>query len=97
MEAGAGLRAMVTNMVMKRKATVPAQISAGEFKATCLELMDAVEETGASVVVTKRGRPVARLAPVRRPARSAFGLLKGRIAIRGDLVAPIDATWNAAR
>jgi prevent-host-death family protein len=84
-------------MVMKRRATVPAQISAAEFKATCLDLMDAVERTHASVIVTKRGRAVARLAPVRERSRAAFGLLKGRIAVRGDIIGPIDVTWNATR
>jgi antitoxin (DNA-binding transcriptional repressor) of toxin-antitoxin stability system len=59
--------------------------------------MDAVERTGATVVVTKRGRAVARLAPVRTPVMSAFGLLKGRMAVRGDIVAPIDVGWNATK
>ena len=88
---------MVMNMVMKPRTTVPAQISAAEFKATCLELMDEVERTGSSVVVTKRGRAVARLAPVRTRVRSAFGLLRGRITIRGNIAEPIDVTWNATR
>lgn len=88
---------MVTNMVMKQRGAVPAQISAAKFKATCLDLMDEVERTGSSVVVTKRGRAVARLAPVRTRVRSAFGLLKGRIAIRGNIVEPVDVTWNASR
>ena len=87
---------MVTNMVMKQRA-VPSQISAAEFKATCLDLMDEVERTGTSVVVTKRGRAVARLAPVRVQIRSAFGLMKGRIVIRGNIVDPIDVTWDATR
>ena len=88
---------MVMNMVMKYRRAVPAQISAAEFKATCLDLMDEVERTGRSVVVTKRGRAVARLAPVKTRVRSAFGLMKDRIVIRGDIVRPIDATWNATR
>jgi prevent-host-death family protein len=87
---------MVTNMVMKQRA-VPSQISAAEFKATCLDLMDEVERTGTSVVVTKRGRAVARLAPVKVQIRSAFGLMKGRIVIRGNIVDPIDVTWDATR
>ena len=88
---------MVTNMVMKARVAMPAQISAAEFKATCLDLMDVVARTGGSVVVTKRGRAVAQLAPVRARVRSAFGLLKGRITVRGNIVDPIDVTWDAAR
>ena len=82
-------------MVTRQNRALPSQISAADFKATCLDLMDVVERTGASFVVTKRGRPVARLAPVRTPVRSAFGLMKGRIAIRGDIVEPLGVHWNA--
>lgn len=38
-------------------------ISAGEFKAKCLRLMDEVNETGIPIVITKRGKPVSRLVP----------------------------------
>lgn len=86
---------MVTTMVTKSRGAVPGQISAAEFKATCLDLMDEVDRTGASIVVTKRGRAVAQLAPIRARVRSAFGLLEGRIVVRGDIIDPIDATWNA--
>lgn len=88
---------MVMNMVMKPSDAVPAQISAAEFKATCLDLMDVVERTGTSIVVTKRGRAVARLAPVRPPVRSAFGLMRGRIRVHGNIDEAIDVTWNATR
>jgi prevent-host-death family protein len=91
---------MVICMVMRiprGKANPPATMSAAEFKATCLELMDAVERTGRSVVVTKRGHPVAVLSPVRATRRSAFGYMKGRIKILGDIVAPIEVDWDADR
>jgi antitoxin (DNA-binding transcriptional repressor) of toxin-antitoxin stability system len=54
-----------------------------------------VDRTGAPIVVTKRGRAVAQLGPVRTRVRSAFGLLKGRIVVRGNIVDPIDVIWNA--
>jgi prevent-host-death family protein len=88
---------MVTNMVTKNRGSKPAQISAAEFKATCLDLMDEVDRTGAPIVVTKRGRAVAQLAPVRTRVRSGFGLLKGRIVIRGNITNAIDVTWNASK
>ena len=72
-------------------------MSAAHFKARCLELMDAVERTGRSVVVTKRGRPVAMLSPMRIAHRSGFGFMTGRIEVLGDIVEPIDAVWNAER
>jgi prevent-host-death family protein len=91
---------MVMFIVMKaaaKRSRQSATISAAEFKAKCLDLMDSVSETGASIVVTKRGRPVAMLAPV-RPSRNALrGIMKGRIRILGDIVSPTDVIWDAAR
>jgi len=88
---------MVTFMVMRgtRARALPDTISAAEFKARCLELMDTVASTGATVTVTKRGRPVARLSPVRDPAGPGLGFMKGRIRILGDIVSPIDEAWDA--
>ncbi|MFO7573507.1 MAG: type II toxin-antitoxin system Phd/YefM family antitoxin [Gaiellaceae bacterium] len=42
-------------------------IPAGQFKARCLKLLDEVAETGETIVVTKRGKPVARVEPVEEP------------------------------
>ncbi|HEX4419620.1 MAG TPA: type II toxin-antitoxin system prevent-host-death family antitoxin [Kofleriaceae bacterium] len=72
-------------------------MSAAAFKAKCLELMDAVERTGRSVIVTKRGHSVAMLAPVRTKRRSAFGCMKDQIEILGDIESPIDVDWDAER
>jgi len=76
------------------------QVPATEFKAKCLELMDRVAERGESFVITKRGRPVARLVPVdRRPKDSIFGWLQGRAEVVGDIMGPAVApeTWEALR
>jgi len=65
------------------------RIPATEFKAKCLELMDRVAERRESFVITKRGRPVAKLVPVdRKPKDSIFGWLRGEAWERGDIVAP---------
>lgn len=40
---------------------------ASTFKATCLAVLDEVAATGATIVVTKRGKPVARLMPLEPP------------------------------
>lgn len=57
-----------------------ARVAAAEFKARCLELMDRVRETGAEYVITKHGRPVARLVPVvDRPRQPLFGSMKGTV------------------
>lgn len=72
-------------------------IKAGEFKAKCLRLMDEVAETGQSIVITKNGTPVAKLAPVKRKPKTLFGALKGAVSARGDIIAPVDVEWDAAR
>ena len=43
------------------------EITATQFKARCLRLLDEVSETGETLVVTKHGRPVARVEPPLRP------------------------------
>jgi prevent-host-death family protein len=72
-------------------------VGATEFKARCLELMDQVAATGNPVVITKRGKPVARLVPVERRPRSVVGALKGHVLIRGDIVSPTSVEWEASR
>lgn len=74
-------------------------IQASEFKAKCLALMDEVARTGKTIVVTKNGRPVAELRPHRAPrAKSLFGLHRGRLRIRGDIVGPAGTgLWKALK
>lgn len=71
------------------------QVKASEFKAQCLKLLERVAKTGDTVIITKRGRPVAQLGPVRRPARSLLGAHKGQMQIFEDLVKPLDESWEA--
>lgn len=70
-------------------------IKASEFKAKCLQLMNEVAETGETIVVTKNGQPVTQLGPVVSRVTTLAGAHKGQIAIRGDIVAPVDAPWEA--
>ena len=71
-------------------------MKASEFKAKCLKLMDRVRETGREIIITKRGKPVARLVPLEyRPDRPLFGCMKGRVEVLGDIVSPPGATWEA--
>ncbi|MBK7474151.1 MAG: type II toxin-antitoxin system Phd/YefM family antitoxin [Betaproteobacteria bacterium] len=71
-------------------------IQASEFKAKCLALMDHVAATGESILITKNGKPVAELhPPARLRPKSPFGLHKGLIEIKGDIMAPIDVKWEA--
>ncbi|MGO9259130.1 MAG: type II toxin-antitoxin system Phd/YefM family antitoxin [Bryobacteraceae bacterium] len=70
------------------------QIAAGKFKAHCLHLLDEVQQCRKEIVITKRGRAVARLLPVDETVPSIFGRMKGSAEILGDLVAPVDETWS---
>lgn len=70
-------------------------VPAGEFKARCLQIMDEVARTGEPVVVTKRGLPVVRVAPIGRKPGELFGALKGSLEIVGDVIAPTGERWKA--
>jgi len=71
------------------------KISAGEFKTHCLRLMDEVAERGTSLVVTKRGKPIAKLVPVDDGPVDIYGCMAGTGRILGDIVGPLDdLEWN---
>lgn len=86
---------MTILVTMKRTRHAPSSIRAGEFKAKCLELMDHVANTGESIVITKRGKAVARLAPVVERPATLHGFMRDDIEVDGDIVAPLDFVWNA--
>jgi len=73
-------------------------IRASEFKAKCLALMDEVARTGEGILITKNGKPVAELRPpARLRPKSPFGLHKGLIEIKGDIMSPINVEWDAMK
>ena len=74
---------------------MPQEISAAEFKAKCLKLMDHVEHERAHVIITKRGRPVAKLVPYEETLPALFGFMAGTATINGDIIAPLNVKWNA--
>jgi len=65
-------------------------MGAGEFKARCLAVMDEVNSTGEAVVITKRGKPVARLLPSQQASDedpdSIFGFMQGMGIVAGEIV-----------
>lgn len=69
-------------------------IGAGEFKAKCLKLLDEVEATREPIVVTKFGKPVAKLIPM-PPTVELRGALKGSVLYEGDIISPLDVEWDA--
>ena len=83
--------------MVKTKSRQARAVSASEFKARCLKLMDEVNDTGEEIVITKRGKPVSRLVPYRQRPASPFGMFAGQIEILGDIIEPIDVEWEANR
>jgi prevent-host-death family protein len=70
-------------------------IPAGEFKANCLKLLDEVQRQRKQIVITKRGKPVAKLVPLNERPVSFIGSMEGTMEIIGDIIAPIDVKWTA--
>ncbi len=86
-------------------------MAAGEFKAKCLGLIDEVKVTGKTVIITKRGKPMARLLPFEEQtpqenSESIFGFMRGMGTITGDIVSSeftneewermVDEKWEGA-
>lgn len=70
-------------------------IAAGKFKATCLALLDEVQTSGQEIVVTKYGKPVAKIVPVESDETERFNELKGSVTFKGDVVEPLGSeVWG---
>lgn len=74
------------------------KMAAGEFKARCLSVMEKVHSTREPVLITKRGRPFAKLVPVDEPPEF-LGRLQGIVTIHGDIESPIEPpeAWETLR
>lgn len=71
-------------------------IPAGQFKARCLQLINMVKEKRSEIIVTKRGKPVAKLVPLEEDALdSLLGYLRGSVTIVGDITLPVGERWDA--
>ena len=76
--------------------TASRTIKASDFKAKCLKLIDEVADTNLEIVITKNGKPVAKLTPYREKPKTLFGIDRGRYKIIGDLDDAFDdVDWNA--
>jgi prevent-host-death family protein len=74
-------------------------MAATEFKARCLTVMEDVRKTREPVVITKRGKPVAKLVPAKKTSPNLIGRLKGVVRINGDIESPIvpPEAWKILR
>jgi prevent-host-death family protein len=78
------------NVTMKK-------IAAADFKAHCLTLMEDVRSTRQPLIITKRGKPVAKLVPLDDAKDKFFDRLKGVIKIVGDIESPIEEdAWESS-
>jgi prevent-host-death family protein len=73
-------------------------VTATEFKAKCLSLLDEVASTGGTITVTKRGKPMATVGPVLKKRKSSRGILKGKLHIPDEiLMADRSDLWDCVR
>ena len=79
----------ITTMIGRGASTKIKTIPAGAFEARCLAIMDEVASKRESVIITKRGKPVAKLVPVEKEKDDIFGFLKGKGKVLGGIVSPI--------
>lgn len=76
------------------------EMQISKFKATCLSVLDRVAKTGEPVLVTRMGKPLARiLPPPPGPASDWFGAMEGSGEIHDDLIAPAAeaSDWEVLR
>ena len=71
------------------------RMGAGEFKSKCLKLMDLAEQKHETIVITKRGLPVAKLVPYEDSPKILFGFMKNSLLIKGDILDPLEDLWDA--
>ncbi|HXJ90550.1 MAG TPA: type II toxin-antitoxin system Phd/YefM family antitoxin [Candidatus Binatia bacterium] len=71
-------------------------IPAATFKAQCLTLMEDVRSTKRPLVITKRGKPVAKLVPVDEPKDDFIGRLKGIFEVVGELDSDPAEAWESS-
>jgi prevent-host-death family protein len=65
------------------------RMAAGTFQTHCLAVMDDVQSKREPVVITKRGKPVAKLVPADPAGDDIFNFMAGKITIVGDIVSPV--------
>ena len=67
-------------------------MQASKFKEQCLSLLDKVTPEG--IIITKRGKEVAKLIPIESQSSPLIGSLKGKIAVKGNIL-NTGSKWDA--
>jgi prevent-host-death family protein len=68
------------------------KVAAAKFKEQCLSILDRLDPEG--IVITKHGKPVARLLPMERASADLIGSLRGRIRVKGEIMST-GVKWTA--
>jgi prevent-host-death family protein len=79
------------------KAGEARSVSASELKNDWHAYLAGVSQAREEIIVTRYGKPIAKLTPFEgeRELRGIFGVLAGTVTVHGDLIAPLDAEWEA--
>ncbi len=77
--------------MIRKQRTIPA----GQFKAKCLALLDEVRDQQEEIIVTKRGKPVAKVVPIEVAVWP--GLVGTVLWEADDIITPFDDEWDAAQ
>ncbi len=89
---------MLSSMKVQHTELQLESMAISHFKATCLAVLERVRRTGQPLLVTKRGKPIARILPPPPPAEareSRFGCMRDKIEFLGDIVEPLFPTVTA--
>ena len=70
------------------------RIGAGQFKARCLQLIDEVNRSRTPLIITKHGKPVAKLVPIEEQPFTLFGCMEGSVIVHGDIVESTGEVWE---
>jgi len=70
-------------------------IDVRQFKAECLQLIDKVNQSHKPLIITKHGKPLAKLIPFEEEPLSPYGCTKGTTIIDGDIVESTGEIWDA--
>ncbi len=70
------------------------KMAAGSFKVHCLAVMDEVQAKRQTVVITKHGRPVAKLVPADKGTDEIYNFLRGKGTVIGDVISPAIEDWG---
>jgi prevent-host-death family protein len=86
------------DMIKPAKPAQKQTVGVADFKARCLELLDGVGTRGDEIIITKRGKPIAHIGPIRPEVPELKGMYAGKMKIVGDIVNfNLADEWELAR